>query len=73
MRFGCLEGNGCGIFCCVIEEEDVELYFGWSCFGLLLPFRAWNGCRTRVQKGLEGMVRDCKGLQSQIFFSLFCG
>jgi hypothetical protein len=52
----------------VIEEEELELHFGWACFGLLLLFRAWIVCRTRVQKGLEGMVRVCKGWKSRVFF-----
>jgi len=49
-----LEENMCVVFFVVIEEEDVKLHFDWACFRLLLLFRLRIGCRTRVQKGLEG-------------------
>jgi hypothetical protein len=56
----------------VIEEEYLQLHFEGVCFELLLLFGAWIGCRTRVQKGLEGTVRVGKGGQgTQLIIFLF--
>jgi len=35
-KVGCLKRNGCGIFCCVIEEEELQLHFDKLVLGCFL-------------------------------------